>query len=424
MFNEINVKLSYNIDNTTKTGDLKLRANDTLETALNKYKDIKSIKNKLKQSEFYLNKHKPILLDKKAKIKELNLKEGDLIVLYFKDNNYNSENTQTQVSPIESTGNINPDTNSEQTIKETAKPRKKFLIVIIITIALIIIGIIIFLIIHFKNKNKKNNGETKDINIDNKDDDSNNDDDNNNSNNDNNNNNVGNENNPGNNILPKKEYKIEELITKKRPYYPNNMLFLYKSDKSMSVQLESELNRENDESNMTNVKEFMDFGLIIRGTDKEIFEEEGEERKWFTGYITLLNLTLNNGTHDMTLNFNEELYKLINENNKSNLMHLRHLRKLNESTDSIALNNETEICFVKINFYENGEIKDIFYPEEFNINNMVYINTITKLIIPKLSKKLYSKNITKEIESINKLFERPDYYEEEYKNSSSNQYEQ
>ena len=125
----------------------------------------------------------------------------------------------------------------------------------------------------------------------------------------------------------------------------------------MSFQLESELNKTNDESNMTKVKEFMDFGLIIRDSDQEIFEEEGEIRKIFTGYITLLNLTINNGTHDMTLNFNEELYKLINGNNK------RNLRKLNEYSDSIVLNNQTEICFVKINFYENGEIKEIFLPK-------------------------------------------------------------
>ena len=72
-------------------------------------------------------------------------------------------------------------------------------------------------------------------------------------------------------------------------------------------------------------------------------------------------------------------------------------RNLNDVNDSLSMNEENELCFVKIHFYENGEIKDIFYPENFNIENMVYINTITKLVIPKLSKNLYSEDAIEKI---------------------------
>ena len=149
----------------------------------------------------------------------------------------------------------------------------------------------------------------------------------------------------------------------------------------MNVELEAE--KENDESNMTNIKEFMDFGLIIRKSGQENFEEESVIRKYFTGYITLMDLTINNGTHDMTLNYNDELNKLIKGTNSTNN---KNLRNLNESNNRLELNDKKEVCFVKIEFYENGEIKNIFHPKEFILDNMVYINKIAKLIIPKLSK--------------------------------------
>ena len=56
-------------------------------------------------------------------------------------------------------------------------------------------------------------------------------------------------------------------------------------------------------------------------------------------------------------------------------------------------------------------IKDIFYPKEFNIDNMVYIDKITKLIIPKLSKNLYTENIDAKIDKLNKILQG--IYEEE-----------
>ena len=211
------------------------------------------------------------------------------------------------------------------------------------------------------------------------------------------------------NIQLNKVYKIEELITQKRPYYPVNMLFLYQSDKFMNISLESELERKTNESNMTNIKEYMDFCLLIRDEYQEINEEQNLTKKWFTGYISLFNLTINNGTHDISLNYNEELNKIINSNDNTN--NRRNLRNLEEKTDNLNLNNKSELCFVKINFYENGEIKDIFYPEEFDLDNMIYIKKITELIIPKLSKKLYTENIKEEIERIEKLLE--ENYEEE-----------
>ena len=124
----------------------------------------------------------------------------------------------------------------------------------------------------------------------------------------------------------------------------------------MNVELETVLTNDSNGANMTDIKEVMDFALIIRDESQEIFEEESLIRNWFTGYITLLNLKVNNGTHDMNLNYNKDIKDMIKgfDENK--------IRNLNNDNDSILLNDENEIFFVKIHFYENGEIKDIFYP--------------------------------------------------------------
>ena len=64
-----------------------------------------------------------------------------------------------------------------------------------------------------------------------------------------------------------------------------------------------------------------------------------------------------------------------------------------ENADEI---NDTK-CFVKIDFYENGEIKNLFIPKIFIESNMIFIDNIIKLIIPKISPNLYIKNITEKL---------------------------
>ena len=387
MQKEINVKLSYISENLAKLEDMKLNLNDNLENAFNKCKKNKSRNNTQKETKFCIKReNEEILLDKKVKIKKLNLKEGDLIFVYFDDNKNNRENLNSHYYPNLSQENLNDrDITSSSYIEKPLKKRKNFLLIIYIALAIVIIGLIIFLIIHFatkKNKPKK----IINANIENKND--NNENNNNNSTNDNYNNtdynynstNDNNDNNENNNdyidnkdnindssdndqeniklasTYEEKIYLLEELVTKKRPYYPNNSIFFYTSDKIMNVELETVLTNDSNGANMTDIKEVMDFALIIRDESQEIFEEESLIRNWFTGYITLLNLKVNNGTHDMNLNYNKDIKDMIKgfDENK--------IRNLNNDNDSILLNDENEIFFVKIHFYENGEIKDIFYP--------------------------------------------------------------
>ena len=177
----------------------------------------------------------------------------------------------------------------------------------------------------------------------------------------------------------------------------------------MEIGLESELNKTNDDQKKSTIKEYMDFGLIIREESEEINEEIGIIKKWYTGYISLLNLTVNNGTHNMSLNYNDDLHKFIDETSEKKV---KNLRNVDEANNSQILSDENELCFVKINFYENGETKDIFIPNGFNEDNMIYIDKIVKLIIPKLSIHLYTEDIDFKIRQIDNLDEENNEEEE------------
>ena len=108
MQKEINVKLSYISENLDKFEDMKLNLNDNLENAFNKCKKNKSRNKKQKETKFCIKReNEEILLDKKVKIKKLNLKEGDLIFVYFDDNKNNRENLNSHYYPNLSQENLN-----------------------------------------------------------------------------------------------------------------------------------------------------------------------------------------------------------------------------------------------------------------------------------------------------------------------------
>ena len=352
---KIRINIHYEIGSKILNEVINVKINDNLGNVFinhKKRRKIHDIKNNSNYQVFLLirdNEQK--ILDKNMPIKILDLKNDDLIIVTDKQN-------------IQKLNTINlynikiKDTVIQNNLNHRKKQTFKYLIISLII--LFTLGIIIFLLLYFlKPHNKK-----------------------------------------------PKNYASEELITKKRPYYPINTLFLYKSNKEMNINLESEMDTIN-ENNKTKIKQLMDFNLIIREDHQDIDENKNLSIKWFTGYLSILNLTINNGTHDMSMIYNSILHKYINNhiNDKSNQI----IRNLNEI---IQLNEENEICFIKFNFYENGNIKDIFLPETFNQSNMIYIDEAIKFIIPKLSKNLYSENIEEKIEQLDKLFDSSDLGEE------------
>ena len=188
-------------------------------------------------------------------------------------------------------------------------------------------------------------------------------------------------------------YKEESLVTKIN--YFENILYRYKSEKNINMFVEGYNISNNSEQYML---QYIDFFFMLRKKYYEIDNNNITKKAWFTGYISILNLTVNNGTDNMMIFYDKDLNKYINNYNKKN-----NFRNLNEN-DNIDLSytdeNDTS-CFIKIEFYESGEIRNIYLPEVFTLSNMIFINNLIKLIIPKLSPDLYVDSIDNILDEMN-----------------------
>ena len=188
-------------------------------------------------------------------------------------------------------------------------------------------------------------------------------------------------------------FKEESLVTKIN--YFENVLYRYKSEKNINMFVEGYNISNNSEQYMI---QYIDFFFMLRKKYYEIDNNNITKKAWFTGYISILNMTVNNGTDNMMIFYDKDLNKYINNYNRKN-----NFRNLNEN-DNIDLSytdeNDTS-CFIKIEFYESGEIRNIYLPEVFTLSNMIFINNIIKLIIPKLSPDLYVDNIDNILDEMN-----------------------
>ena len=130
MFSEINVKLQYIMNNNTNTGMMKLNKDDSLEDAFNKYQERNKIiieKNKQKEIIFHLKReNETILLDKYSKTRVLNLKEGDLIIVSFKEKIKDIENVQ-HVQNV-SSANLNEEISSNSNSNSSGTPKRKIFV--------------------------------------------------------------------------------------------------------------------------------------------------------------------------------------------------------------------------------------------------------------------------------------------------------
>ena len=436
IFNEIQIKLKYKSNGLTLIENTEFNNELNLEKAYNLYREnhnINDANDKHSEKVFYLvRENEKIKLDKNKRIIELGLKEGDFIEV-------------SSEIPV----NVNEDLrhnmqNSDANLNEHVRVKKTNYLLIIAIIALVAICILttILCVILIKRKKKETNSkidppsppsppEQEDEESEP-------------------------EKEKVNNNLngTKRVYYKEELITQKRPFNKTNLLFLYKIDKRMKLVLDSDSDRLADEIDFSTIKEYMDFGLIIKEQHQELDDENSLIKNYYTGYISLLNVTINNGTDDIDVINNEELYKSINEiqseqdnnndielndnsdeltdnsdflvdNSIYNSEKENHFRALDEEkekdkeeTESINGPENKDILFIKINFYENGDIRDIFIPNGFNDSNIDFFTDIIKLILPKLSKQLYSENITDQIEQIDKFLNENGAIDEEEEISS------
>ena len=191
-------------------------------------------------------------------------------------------------------------------------------------------------------------------------------------------------------------YSNEDLIIKKN--YPINRLFRYSSNQTSAIILEGEEIPKNNKTFETLF--LMDFIFIVREQNIEINETEKSKKEWYTGYIGFLNVTIINKTHNMLSIYDKSLNNYLD---KKNLRRLENLNKINGKVDVDYVNDENNICFSKIDFYQNGKIKKYYLPKDFSIDNFNYIQQISQLLIPKISTHLFNKTIN---QTLNELLEK------------------
>ena len=173
----------------------------------------------------------------------------------------------------------------------------------------------------------------------------------------------------------------EELIIQKR--YPLNLLLRFNSTKKNIIEM--------DGSNSTQIiSEISDFIFIVREQNTEKNEIDLMEKELLIGYIGFLNKTIHNKTNDIMNIYDMKLNEYLNSNNLKNLT----------KPDLKYIGEKGNLCFAKIEFYLNGEIKNYYIPNGFNEYDIVYIEEIAKLIIPKISSNLYIKSIDGKIKEM------------------------
>ena len=159
--------------------------------------------------------------------------------------------------------------------------------------------------------------------------------------------------------------------------YKPGKLFLYRNVKEII----SKINVD-DEIKDLKLEATGDFLLYIRDINYEK-GEDGNKLILYTGYLAILRLTNKNSTtnEDDFFIYDKKLINIYNN--------------LNNSEENVNDTEVESIGFIKIDFYENGNIKNMYYPkkENFVLKSMDYIREIAELIIPKISSKLFTDDI-------------------------------
>ena len=303
----------------------------------------------------YLSRNKNIIkeLDKKEQLSKSGIKTQDTVIITDKKIKLNSEENAIKLSGFDNTTRSNEfiyldksfyrKKRNIKNIPITKLKKKYWLILILISICLlIIIGWLLYYFILSKKKKKIS------------------------------------ENSP--------LFEKEDLIIKIN--YLTDILYKYENNKILKMIG----GQKNKESNNTKKEQlfYADIFFIIR---KHIIENNNMTnitKKLFSGYLGIFNMTIQNETNNIQLIYDKKINKILNL-----------YKNKNYKTQNLIEDEKENLCFVKIDFYENGEILNISYPlNKFSMSYMQYIKDYVKLIIPKISSNLYTDNINNKLNDL------------------------
>ena len=222
-FNAINIKFQYTLNNVEIKRFIKLDTDTSLENNFKNLQNINHFPTAIKEYYLYRNNQKK-LLDKNKKVKDLELRANDLILIDFHINNNQSENAE-HIQNV-SSANLNDEINSNSNSNNIESPCfKKGKIILLVVSIIILFTIIISLIIiyYYKNRSKEKNVQNKIIEEDE---------------------------NKDKTYIPYTEqeipltsyftlsYEKEELIVNKA--YPSNRLFIFKGNQKTEMKIEGD----------------------------------------------------------------------------------------------------------------------------------------------------------------------------------------
>ena len=317
---------------------------------------------------FYLLKGKDIIrsLPKNKTVKSLNLRNNDTILVSYEEKQIKPQSKPP--IPIEVPLEENLDTNrnldrkdaiiydekakeKNDVQKEMKKKKIKIIIFSIISILLVLLALV-FSFIYFRKRHK---------------------------------------------LSP--EFNKEKLVVEKK--YPTNMILRYSNKRETEMKLEGEKIQKKDSSQPLWMSS--DFIFIVRDEKVDKDEVKLTEKKLYSGYIAFLNLTSHNKTDDMMIVYDKTLNNILSNNN---------LRSLDEP-DLKYIGEDGNFCFAKIEFYQNGDIKNYYLPKGISSIQFNFIEEISKLIIPKISSDLYIESIDQYFDDLSKNEEEDNITENE-----------
>ena len=354
-------KQSFNLLNYIELKEnVALYTNITLQRQFNDFIRSNLYVDKYKNASLFLKKDNKITkLNADKTVSQLGLKNGDIIFIsYYKPKIEDPKNAKFKTSQSEIINSERKILQKKEIIPQIEQnlPKKKICLLGLIICFIIILLLIIIIPIFFLKKNS----------------------------------------------LKAHALEKEKLIIKK--LYPSNRLFIFNSKQVTEMIIEGEkINKENSYHNFTKISDFI---FITRAAYLEKDQNNLIEKEWYLGYIGIFDLIVPNKTHDNHIVYDQKINNYLNISK----------RRLN-NRDEYYIKNGSNFCFIKIEFYQNGEIKNIYLPKGFLLNYYSYIEEIVKLLIPKISKNLYIESID---DKLNEFIEKNNY-EKNFNNEDLNE---
>jgi hypothetical protein len=154
---------------------------------------------------------------------------------------------------------------------------------------------------------------------------------------------------------PQKEEIIygKEILKANIVYRPGD-IYLFKSVEKTSLITDGE--KANQDNSTYNISVYRYYLLMIEKEYKEI--SNNTIFNYYSGIFSQINSTIQSQTHLMLWQFDENVTKILNKKNEKNLTRT----EMNNLLDDTSKNGTEP--FFKVDFYQNGKIKNIFTPKD------------------------------------------------------------